>query len=177
MPCSMPCRRLAVYNTCTLTLPAILTHACCCRGQLAMAEISQCLSVPHKPTLQCHKDLYAVSSTPEPVVLQPGLQCNGRGFRAPAAHRRPGYHGGVVRVHMPCYLPHNVYCCNRGQRAVAEASERLQRAMERADAELEEAQRSRRGSRSRHFSPRREREEDSNGLHRAGYTAEHDYDR
>lgn len=48
--------------------------------------------------------------------------------------------------------------------------------MERADAELEEAQRSRRGSRSRRYSPRRD-EEDSNGLHRAGYTAEHDYDR
>ena len=58
--------------------------------------------------------------------------------------------------------------------------------MDKADAELEEAQRNRRSSRSRYYSPRRGREEeyspgrenrDSNGLHRAGYTAEHDYDR
>lgn len=66
-------------------------------------------------------------------------------------------------------------CC-RGQRAVAEATERLQRAMERADQELEEAQRSRRSSRSSTHSPNR-----SNGtgnqVHRAAYTAEHDYDR
>ena len=70
-------------------------------------------------------------------------------------------------------------CCCRGQRAVAEASERLQRAMEKADAELEEAQRSRRASRARYHSPRHARGDrpDSNGLHRAGYTAEHDYDR
>lgn len=48
--------------------------------------------------------------------------------------------------------------------------------MEKADAELEEAQWSRRSSRSRYSSPRHEWE-DSNALHKAGYTAEHDFDR
>lgn len=105
------------------------------------------------------------------------------GLRASAArHRRKQmlshYEGHQAMTRACIFCQCTVASC-RGQRAVAEASERLQRAMDKADAELADAQKSRRTSRARYHSPRHGREDrpDSNGLHRAGYTAEHDYDR
>ena len=61
----------------------------------------------------------------------------------------------------------------RGRRALQEATERLNRAMERADAD---SQRGRRGPRGT-YHPTNGHKEDHEGVHRISRTAEHDYDR
>ena len=68
----------------------------------------------------------------------------------------------------------------RGRRAIEEATQRLTRAMDRADADLGRAHRSRRGSAG--VSPGYEGHptnghKDDGGVHKLGRTAEQDYDR
>ncbi len=68
----------------------------------------------------------------------------------------------------------------RGRRAIEEATQRLTRAMDRADADLGRAHRSRRGSGG--VSPGTEAyptngHQDDEGVHKLGRTAEQDYDR
>ena len=68
----------------------------------------------------------------------------------------------------------------RGRRAIEEATQRLNKAMDRADAELEAAQRNHRGSRYSHYGVNGADGQPANGdsgVHKLGRAAEHDYDR
>lgn len=92
------------------------------------------------------------------------------------------------------WLPlHPALCMYRGRRAIEEATQRLSRAMDRADAELGAAQRKQRGSRHSQYGANGQAangidrqaangshgqaDDGDNGVHRLGRAAEHDYDR
>lgn len=76
-------------------------------------------------------------------------------------------------------------CMYRGRRAIEEATQRLSRAMDRADAELGTAQRNQRSSRYSRSGANGQAangingqaDDGDNGVHRLGRAAEHDYDR
>ena len=65
----------------------------------------------------------------------------------------------------------------RGRRAIEEATQRLTRAMDRADAELDRTPRGRREQRGVRDPPSGRRDRPDEGVHKLGRTAEHDYDR
>ena len=84
------------------------------------------------------------------------------------------------------FLQQKTYPCKyRGRRAIEEATQRLNRAMDRADAELAAAQRNQRGSRYSHYGSSGTNRQPANGqsangdsgVHKLGRAAEHDYDR
>ena len=97
--------------------------------------------------------------------------------------------GASMGVHIIPSLPQETcLCMYRGRRAVEEATQRLSRAMDRADAELGAAQRNQRGSRYSHYGANGTDRQPANGLngqaanghngvHKLGRAAEHDYDR
>ncbi len=92
----------------------------------------------------------------------------------------------LVSPILQCVVCHADVVMYRGRRAIEEATQRLTRAMDRADADLGRAHRSRRGGRG--VSPGDAGyptnghkddvvDDDDEGVHRLGRTAEHDYDR
>ncbi len=81
---------------------------------------------------------------------------------------------------LQCMVRHAGVMIYRGRRAIEEATQRLTRAMDRADADLGRTHRSRRGSGG--VSPGNEGyptngHKDDEGVHKLGRTAEQDYDR
>ena len=100
----------------------------------------------------------------------------------------PGLLTGLLQIwslqpvsHMlQCIVRHADMMIYRGRRAIEEATQRLTRAMDRANADLGRTHRSRRGSEG--GSPGNEGyptngHKDDEGVHKLGRTAEHDYDR
>ena len=86
----------------------------------------------------------------------------------------------TLQQHTSCYDNDVILCSlHRSRRAIEEATQRLSRAMDRADAHLD----SRRGSRyseNGHYEDNRRGSRyaaDGDGVHQIGRTAEHDFDR
>ena len=81
---------------------------------------------------------------------------------------------------LQCVVCHAAVVMCRGRRAIEEATQRLTRAMDRADADLGRAHRSRRGasgvSHGNEGYPSNGHKDDE-GVHKLGHTAEQDYDR
>jgi len=103
-------------------------------------------------------------------------------------YTEPGLLTGLLQIwslqlvsHMlQCIVRHADVMTYRGRRAIEEATRRLTRAMDRADADLGRTHRSRRGSGG--MSPGNEGyptngHKDDEGVHKLGRTAEQDYDR
>ena len=151
---------------------------------LAMLLSAAC-SLPGQAlhTLYSKFELLCCAALPCPVLYCVVLCCAllHRGFRARAIDRAAADLGiaacltyTAVRS-MSCAV---VMC--RGRRAIEEATQRLTRAMDRADADLGRAHRSRRGSSG--VGPGNEGyptngHKDDEGVHKLGRTAEQDYDR
>ena len=95
---------------------------------------------------------------------------------------------GASMHSIPSLPKETCLCMYRGRRAIEEATQRLSRAMDRADAELGAAQKNQRGSRYSHYGANGADRQSADGLngqaangdsgvHKLSRAAERDYDR